>query len=200
MAGPGVNGADIMFAQAEAIQKAQGIPEPMRQLNRQVQEELFAIAREESEPEAFEAKVRAAWAEIKAGASPAQKPFAQAIEQSLPQGIVTLTLPLMREWLDWNPAEALRKLTVPVLVINGSLDLQVLPEQNLPPIAAALAASGSRDWAVVLLPGLNHLFQTARTGAATEYAQLEETLAPVFLQTVSQWLARVAGVAAPAAR
>ena len=28
------------------------------------------------------------------------------------------------------------------------------------------------------LPGLNHLFQTCKTGAPSEYAQIEETIAP----------------------
>jgi hypothetical protein len=43
------------------------------------------------------------------------------------------------------------------------------------------------------LPGLNHLFQTARTGAPSEYAQLEETFAPAAMQQVGDWIARQVG-------
>ncbi|MDF7777008.1 hypothetical protein P1X14_17255 [Sphingomonas sp. AOB5] len=39
------------------------------------------------------------------------------------------------------------------------------------------------------LPGLNHLFQTAETGAVAEYYQIEETMARLALETIAQWLA-----------
>jgi len=38
------------------------------------------------------------------------------------------------------------------------------------------------------LPGLNHLFQTAKTGAPAEYAQIEETKSPVALEKISSWI------------
>ncbi len=34
------------------------------------------------------------------------------------------------------------------------------------------------------LPGLNHLFQTSTTGAPSEYAQIEETIAPSALALI----------------
>jgi len=40
------------------------------------------------------------------------------------------------------------------------------------------------------LPGLNHLFQTAATGAIGEYATLEEICSPTLLQTVGDWVVR----------
>jgi hypothetical protein len=40
----------------------------------------------------------------------------------------------------------------------------------------------------VELPGLNHLFQTAKTGSSREYAQIEETIAPVALETMANWI------------
>lgn len=38
------------------------------------------------------------------------------------------------------------------------------------------------------LPGLNHLFQTAKTGSPMEYAQIEETMSPVALEKISSWI------------
>ncbi len=72
-----------------------------------------------------------------------------------------------------------------MLALNGSLDRQVLPD-NLAGIRAATA--GNRDVTVTELPGLNHLFQTARTGGVGEYAEIEETMAPVVLSTVADWI------------
>lgn len=38
------------------------------------------------------------------------------------------------------------------------------------------------------LEGLNHLFQTARTGAIGEYADIPETMSQVVLRIVTEWL------------
>jgi fermentation-respiration switch protein FrsA (DUF1100 family) len=75
-----------------------------------------------------------------------------------------------------------------VLAINGEKDLQVPPGQNLPVIAAALAAGGNTDFAVRELPGLNHLFQTSETGAPSEYGLIEETFSPTALEIVGDWI------------
>ena len=62
------------------------------------------------------------------------------------------------------------------------------PKQNLPAIRSALEASGNKHFDVVELPGLNHLFQTAKTGSPSEYAQIEETMSPVALDTIARWI------------
>ncbi|MGA3019698.1 MAG: prolyl oligopeptidase family serine peptidase, partial [Bryobacteraceae bacterium] len=93
-----------------------------------------------------------------------------------------------RYFLTYDPAPALRKLTCPVLAINGSKDTQVPPQQNLPAIRKALEEGGNKHFEAVELPGLNHLFQTAKTGAVAEYAQIEETISPVALEKIGNWL------------
>ena len=40
----------------------------------------------------------------------------------------------------------------------------------------------------VEFPGLNHLFQTAKTGTLNEYSQIEETLSPRALEQISSWI------------
>jgi hypothetical protein len=35
---------------------------------------------------------------------------------------------------------------------------------------------------------LNHLFQTADTGAMSEYAEIEETMSPIVLETIANWV------------
>ena len=74
-----------------------------------------------------------------------------------------LTSPWYRYFLAYDPAPALRSLKVPVLALLGGKDVQITPAQNAPLLRAALA--GNPRAQVVELAGLNHLFQTARTGA-----------------------------------
>ena len=76
----------------------------------------------------------------------------------------------------------------PVLAIYGERDLQVPPAQNLPAIKGALEARGNKDYTVTELPNLNHMFQTSETGVPSEYAKIEETIAPVALKAVSDWI------------
>ena len=75
---------------------------------------------------------------------------------------------------------------MPVLAIDGSLDLQVPPKEDLAAIAAALA--GNPDVTTTELPGLNHLMQTAKTGAPAEYSMIAETMAPLALKTITDWV------------
>jgi fermentation-respiration switch protein FrsA (DUF1100 family) len=94
--------------------------------------------------------------------------------------------PWFRYFFQYDPAPNLRMIKVPVLAINGSLDRQVPVKENLPAIRAAL--KDNKDVTIVELPGLNHLFQTAKTGAVGEYAEIEETVAPVALDTMANWI------------
>ena len=109
-------------------------------------------------------------------------------EVQLGEQIQALTSPWFRYFIAYDPATALRKVTCPVLAINGEKDLQVPPGQNLPAIRQALAAAGNKHFEVDELPGLNHLFQTSKTGAPSEYAEIEETLSPVVLDKVAAWI------------
>ena len=59
---------------------------------------------------------------------------------------------------------------------------------NAASIEAALMAGGNKDYTVKELPRLNHLFQTASTGAMSEYGKIKETIAPVALQTIGDWI------------
>jgi len=38
------------------------------------------------------------------------------------------------------------------------------------------------------LPGLNHLFQDAKTGGIGEYSEIEETMSPVAMDKVASWI------------
>jgi hypothetical protein len=63
-----------------------------------------------------------------------------------------------------------------------------LPSQNLPLIRKALEEAGNKHFEIDEMPGLNHLFQTAKTGAVSEYAEIEETIAPVALEKMGSWI------------
>jgi fermentation-respiration switch protein FrsA (DUF1100 family) len=100
-----------------------------------------------------------------------------------------MTGPWYRSFLVLDPQPALAKVRVPVLALNGSKDTQVAADVNLAAIAQGLKAAGNRDVTVQQMDGLNHLFQTAKTGLPSEYGQLEETFSPAALQIIGNWIA-----------
>jgi dipeptidyl aminopeptidase/acylaminoacyl peptidase len=174
MAGTGVTGEQVLYTQSDLIIRAMGAPEEAVGKNRKLQETMFAIVKSETDPKVTAEKLTAA---VGTGAA------AQGQAQMA-------STPWFRYFLTFDPATALREVKCPVLAINGELDLQVSPTQNLPAIEKALKAGGNKDYTVKVLPKLNHLFQTATTGSVTEYGTIEETMSPVALEAISGWILR----------
>jgi fermentation-respiration switch protein FrsA (DUF1100 family) len=81
-----------------------------------------------------------------------------------------------------------RAVRTPVLVVNGGRDVQVPATPNEPALRVALAGNARSE--IAFFPELNHLMQTARTGHVDEYGAIEETMAPVALQKIGEWIGR----------
>jgi len=108
------------------------------------------------------------------------------LDRVVPPQLETTLSPWFRNFITSDPAEFISRVDVPVLCLLGELDLQVIPEHNLPPMQEALA--GNPDHSIVVIEGANHLFQEAVTGAVTEYSQLEPRFIPAFRDTLCGWL------------
>lgn len=96
--------------------------------------------------------------------------------------------PWFRHFLTIRPSDYLTKLSCNVLALNGDKDIQVIAASNLKAIKNALKKSKSPHYEVISIPGLNHLLQFCKTCAVPEYGELEETISPVVLQTMGDWL------------
>ena len=55
-------------------------------------------------------------------------------------------------------------------------------------IEKALEKAGNKNFETVEFEGLNHLFQTAKTGNPSEYGQITETFSPTVLDKISSWI------------
>ena len=92
------------------------------------------------------------------------------------------------EALRLEPQKYLNQSACPTLALTGEKDRQANPGQNLPLIEKGLKEGICEDFTVVEMSGLNHLFQTAETGAVSEYEKIPEIIAPIALQTISEWI------------
>ena len=68
-------------------------------------------------------------------------------------------------FLDFDPVPVLKKVRCPVLAFFGEKDVLVPPEGNVGPMKAALKKAGTKDVTIKVLPGANHRFEVAGTGA-----------------------------------
>ena len=187
MAGPGVNGEKILLEQAALIVRASGVPESAVAEQTARQKELFAIVR--SEPDrAVAQKKMTDIAKREFAKLPEATKKAAGGEGAVVAQVTQLNTPWFRYFLTYEPRAALTKVKCPVLAINGEHDLQVPPKQNLPEIEAALKEGGNLDFTVKELPGLNHLFQTSKTGAPSEYSSISETISPMALKIMGDWI------------
>ena len=177
MAGPGVKGDELLAAQQRLLQQSRGISAEEIEKDATVQRKIFAILEKDEGEPATGQDIRAALT----GTVP---------DAQLGMQVKILDSPWFRGFLLYDPAPTLTKLTCPVLAINGERDLQVPPDQNLPAIRKALA--NNRNVEVDELPGLNHLFQDAKTGAIGEYAEIDETMSPVALEKIAGWVLKQA--------
>ncbi|PPK88553.1 hypothetical protein CLV84_1521 [Neolewinella xylanilytica] len=98
-----------------------------------------------------------------------------------------LTSPWMRYFLAHDPLPYLRRISVPVLAVNGEKDTQVSP-RNLQGIERALAEAENPDVTAKQLPGLNHLLQPATSGLPAEYGTIATTIDEAALRVVTEWL------------
>ncbi len=190
MAGTGVPGDEILHEQTALLMRAEGLPETLIRENHQNQAKMFAIVKTEKDAAIAEKKLLEIVAAAVAVAPPAQK---KTVEATLTNQIKSYNSPWFRHFLMFDPRPTLRQVKVPVLALNGELDLQVSPKQNLPEIAKALKAAGNKKVQIVELPKLNHLFQTTKTGAFSEYAKLEETISPTALTLMAEWIGKTVG-------
>ncbi len=188
LAGPAFPGTEILFQQGRALLKAGGASEADLVAQRELQAKIFAII--EQTPDVDEARKLVATVAkdatvSKLPAGPDRESQAEAAGEAQARQVVS---PWFRFFFKHDPRETLRQVKCPVLALNGEKDLQVLPQENLEGIRKILTESGNKRFEVVEFPGLNHLFQTAKSGLPLEYGQIEETIAPVVLDKLEKWI------------
>jgi dienelactone hydrolase len=179
LAGPGIRGDRLLVEQMSLKAQAQGAPEQTVAKRRLLFQDVFAAMVAEPSVEGANSKAAAIL-----DAAERQGDMPAGSGRALVQQYGT---PWFHAMLSYDPSPALQAVRQPILVLNGELDRQVPAAIDLAAIRTALR---DNPHAVVKeMPGLNHLFQTARTGAIAEYGEIPETMAPSALEAIAGWIA-----------
>lgn len=174
LAGPTVSGAQVLDAQRRALYEASGLPQEAIEANAALFAGLDEIIARHETPDEARPEILTALAELQ----PAER--AQVVEQ------------LLSPWMYWfnrhDPTDDILAVRCPVLALNGSKDLQVLPDQNLARLEALRQQCPELNVTAREMPELNHLFQHCTTGLPAEYGIIEETISPDVLSAISEFI------------
>jgi uncharacterized protein len=186
LAPPAVPGDQTLYLQSAAIAKASGATDAQIAGAAAVNREIFAVVAAAPDGGAAAKELRARYEALPQAARDALGQHPGGVDAEIKH----VTSPWFRTFLTLDPRVYLRKLAVPVLAVVGERDLQVVPGANLPELRQALR--DNPHVTVRELPGLNHLFQTCKTGLPEEYAKIDETMSPTVLTLVGDWIERSA--------
>lgn len=189
LAGPGVPISELMVKQTADLSRLSGQPADLVKLSMATNAKLYAATTQYNNLSEAAFKIRLDTILTDDLKSYPPKALGGAkIENIVSATISEISTPWFRYFITLKPADYLTKVKCPVLALNGTLDMQVNSDANLAAIKADLQKAGNKNHQEIALPGLNHLFQQAETGSIGEYAQSTETVNPVALQKVSDWI------------
>jgi pimeloyl-ACP methyl ester carboxylesterase len=180
LAAPATKGAETLLLQSDLIARAAGLTDEQVAHSLDFDRQTYVLVREEKDRGVLESKLDDL---VKvSGLGPAMPPAL------LQRQIHWTSSPWFRYFLDYDPAPALQKTKCPVLALNGEKDLQVPPKQNAPLMRKALQEGGNKDFDIIELPELSHLFQHCVSCLPGETRAIEETFAPEALAAISTWV------------
>ncbi len=193
MAAPGLSDFDGLLKQFTDGYRAKGASEKAISVKSSILRKIFYTIRHEDDLNAARTKIRNILQKskpelAKLSASERKKIELESVDT---YNFDWMLSPSFSSALRYNPKETLMKVKCPVLAINGEKDKQV-PKEHLKGVEAALKAGGNLQYTIKEFSGLNHLFQTAKTGSPSEYTRIEETISPTVLKVISEWILKQA--------
>ncbi len=188
LAGPGVNGGEILKSQSTAMMKADGESDERLRANHKTHQAIFdAVGKN---PEATHKEIRRlSKAYVSSIENDADRELAKPIARKINS---LMRSPWVRFFVKHEPAQTLSEVNCHVLAMNGEKDLQVLCDLNLEPLEDALQKGSAASYKVVRLADVNHMFQeTDGSGTPEDYGDIEQTFSPKALAIMGRWVNKV---------
>lgn len=197
LAAPGLVGKEVIEQQSDAIMQASKVPPTGREMSQGLQSLMLTALLENITADAqhfdkaqFLAQLMPRVASYITTKKLDEK-SSEAVLKQVSEQAKQLVSPWFRYFLTYDPAPTLQKVTIPVLALYGTKDLQVLAVPNSKAVQQALRNGNNRRVRVQILNNLNHLFQHSETGSPLEYGQISETFAPEALQAIIRFVKAV---------
>lgn len=192
-AGTAVPGYEVILLQSELISKRMGESEEKIKKDIDFSKKIFDVIINSKDKSEANEEIDRIYKEYYESLPEEEKSKPENSKEALEQIKKSFSGPWFKYFLEFDPATELEKLDVPVLALFGENDLQVIPSQNKEEMENALAKSKSENYKIVVLPGLNHLFQESETGLPSDYSKIEQTTSPLMLETMTKWIMETVG-------
>lgn len=180
LAGPGMNGDQLMLEQKAAYERGLGFSEAQILQARDAVEGAYQVmVNTDVVGKALKDTLNAFY----------EKKYGALLPVAQRQALVgQLSSNEMVGLVRNKPETYLTKVQCSLLALNGDKDFQVPAAGNLGAIEKYLKAGGNQHFKIYELDGFNHLFQEAKTGMMDEYAKSAHAMSPIVLDIVSQWI------------
>ncbi|MFO7617935.1 MAG: alpha/beta hydrolase [Bacteroidales bacterium] len=187
LGGPGVPGYQVLIDQARLILLLGGMEESEVERTLETNLKIYEVLVDETDNQKAYEKIKAVIDRYLTEQNLEDEKKEKLMNEVL-AGLPASAYNWLRYFIITDPADFLVRVKVPVLAIFGEKDLQVSPELNAGPMEEALKKAGNQHYTIKVMPGLNHLMQTCTTGLPAEYGEIEETMSPVVLKMIAEWV------------
>ncbi len=179
LAGPGTSSLQIASSQKRLLAESLGTPEEEISESERINNAITQTIATTETVEELEIEIRAIL-------TPETMEAMGLKEAEVKMIIAQSSTPWIRFFMSYDPVNFVPQIVIPILALNGELDLQVPAQENLAGLRAML--KDHPDATITELPGLNHMFQHAKTGAMGEYNDIEETFSPEAMGIIADWI------------
>ncbi len=191
LAAPGVKGDEILIKQTELIMRANGAKAEEIEKALNESKKIYDLLSEETDSLKIYNKLKKMYDDDISKMTEEEKNKPENSKDYFERQAKTILSPWFRFFVKYDPRPILEQVTIPVLALNGDKDLQVSLKQNLPEIEKALLKAGNKNFKIVELQNLNHLFQPCETGSPNEYGKIEITFAEEALKIIKDWILEI---------
>ncbi len=192
MSGAIATSADLWTKTSATQLRFDGASEAMVAQDSAIRKQIIGIVIQEADPvvvaQKMDTLITQYWAMLPAEQKQEAEKFAFAFTLAKKDGfIATFNSPWFRFFFTCDAVVLLRQIKIPLLALNGEFDFNNTPDVFYI-IRKALQEAGNTDYTTLVLPKLNHNFQTCQTGSIPEYGALKESIAPAALQVMAGWI------------
>ncbi|HEX8326925.1 MAG TPA: alpha/beta fold hydrolase [Hymenobacter sp.] len=176
LAGYGLTGEQTLLQQQVALQRSKKLDPALVQAAYERQRTMYDIIRQTNPPQT-QAIVSNMLRQDQPGLDPKEAQTAAA----------QLLTPWRRYFLGFDPLEELDQVQCPVLLLTGMDDLESPADLHQAALEKELK-SINRNTVAKRLPGVNHLFQPAKTEWTLMNGEMKPLLSTVAQETIREWI------------
>lgn len=188
LATPMVSTRELRAMQTESIGRSMGASDAAINAIRAFNTTAFDAVEAGEQGERLQRTLSAAGRTLLASIPEAERSHYATLTRDLVSTASGYATPWFRSLLTVDPGQVLGRIERPVLLVLGGKDVQVDAESSRRAAEASMSPMMKGRSRTAVLPAVNHMLQTSRTGTLNEYVLIDETIASEVAELLAKWL------------